>query len=380
VITLLDSDVAGDLRTTVRKVLADRAPWQSVLARMDTSDPYDVPLWRTLASGIGCAALPTLPEAGWREAAVVAEELGRAAAPIPHLGGAMTTAALMSAPDPGLLDRVTTGTVIAAFTLPLSTPLARPASRSWSGDADAAPQPRSAGRQAAETPAAEVSAPGGRLSGTVTSVVDALVADVLVVPTADGLWEVPASAATVTPVVSLDQTRPLADVRFDDAPARRLAAGEEATRAVAAALTAGCVVLAAEQLGVAEWCLETTVAYVKERHQFGRPVGSFQAVKHRLAQLWVQVTQARAVARYAAGCLATADPDTTVAAHLAQAHCGPLAVRAAEECVQLHGGIGFTWEHPAHLYLKRAKADAIALGTAAHHRDALARLQGLTAD
>jgi alkylation response protein AidB-like acyl-CoA dehydrogenase len=146
---------------------------------------------------------------------------------------------------------------------------------------------------------------------------------------------------------------------------------------VEAALTAGSVLLAAEQLGVAEWCLETTVAYVKERHQFGRPVGSFQAVKHRLAQLWVQVTQARAVARYAAGCLAAGDPDTTVAAHLAQAHCGPLAVRAAEECVQLHGGIGFTWEHPAHLYLKRAKTDAIALGTAAHHRASLARLQDL---
>jgi alkylation response protein AidB-like acyl-CoA dehydrogenase len=138
-------------------------------------------------------------------------------------------------------------------------------------------------------------------------------------------------------------------------------------------------VLASEQLGVATWCLESTVDYVKTRYQFARPVGSFQAVKHRLAQLWVDVTQARAVARYAAGCLADADPDTAVAASLAQAHCGPVAVRAAEECVQLHGGIGFTWEHPAHWYLKRAKASAIALGTAAQHRATLGPLVDLPA-
>jgi alkylation response protein AidB-like acyl-CoA dehydrogenase len=119
------------------------------------------------------------------------------------------------------------------------------------------------------------------------------------------------------------------------------------------------------------------VEYVKTRRQFGRPVGSFQAVKHRLAQLWVQVTQARAVARYAATCLADGSPDTAVAASLAQAHCSQVAVRAAEECVQLHGGIGFTWEHPAHLYLKRAKSDAIALGTPAHHREVLADLLDL---
>jgi alkylation response protein AidB-like acyl-CoA dehydrogenase len=373
-ITLLDSDVAEDLRATVRKVLADRAPWQSVLARIDTTDPYDVALWRTLAVDIGCAALPTLPEAGWREAAVVAEELGRAVAPVPHLGGALTTAALLACHETDLLDRVTTGSVIAAFALPLPT--------APGGHLAQAPAGR-AGHTAGATadpglrPPAEVRASGGRVTGTVTSVVDALAADVLVVPTADGLWEVPVAAASITPVISLDQTRPLADVHLDAAPARPLAAADDAARAVEAALTAGSVLLAAEQLGVAEWCLETTVAYVKERHQFGRPVGSFQAVKHRLAQLWVQVTQARAVARYAAGCLAAGDPDTTVAAHLAQAHCGPLAVRAAEECVQLHGGIGFTWEHPAHLYLKRAKTDAIALGTAAHHRASLARLQDL---
>ncbi|MEV6814556.1 acyl-CoA dehydrogenase family protein, partial [Micromonospora sp. NPDC051296] len=110
-----------------------------------------------------------------------------------------------------------------------------------------------------------------------------------------------------------------------------------------------------------------------------RPVGSFQAVKHRLADLWVEVTQARAVARHAADRLAAEDPETPLAAALAQAYCGPVAVRAAEVCVQLHGGLGFTWEHPAHLYLKRAKSGAIAFGTADRHRATLARLVDLPA-
>ena len=151
----------------------------------------------------------------------------------------------------------------------------------------------------------------------------------------------------------------------------------DAVTAVDAGLTAGAALLASEQLGVAEWCLDTTVAYLKERHQFARPIGSFQALKHRLADVWVDLTQVRAVARYAAACAADGDPDLPVAASLAQAFCSPAVVHAAEECVQLHGGIGFTWEHPAHLYLKRAKADAIGFGPADRHRAALAALVDL---
>jgi alkylation response protein AidB-like acyl-CoA dehydrogenase len=206
-------------------------------------------------------------------------------------------------------------------------------------------------------------------------VVDALHADVLLVPADDGLYAVDgASGVSRTPVVSLDLTRPLADVTVDAAGGRRIGSAD----AVTAALTAGAAILASEQLGVAEWCLTTTVEYVKQRHQFGRPVGSYQALKHRLADLWVDVTQARAAARYAAGCLTDGDPDLPVAVAVAQAHCSAVAVRAAEECVQMHGGIGFTWEHPAHLYLKRAKSQSLALGTADRHRAALAELVDLT--
>ena len=185
---------------------------------------------------------------------------------------------------------------------------------------------------------------------------------------------VDAAAASRAPVSSLDMTRPLCDVRVAAARGRLIAGSAQGDAAVRGALRLGAALLAAEQLGVAQWCLDTTVDYVRDRYQFGRPVGSFQAVKHRLADLWVAVTEARAVARYAA---TAPDDDTAVA--MAQAYCGPVAVRAAEECVQLHGGIGFTWEHPAHLYLKRAKSAAIAFGTAGAHRAALAELANLHA-
>ncbi len=356
--TLLYSDVEEELRDAVRKVLADRAPWQAVLARVETENPYDGALWRTLAVDVGCAGLP-VPEArggagaSYREAAVVAEELGRAVAPIPHLGTAMATAALLACDADDVLAKVASGDTVAVLALPLAT-------------APGAGLPGG------------VTAAGDALTGTVSSVADARAAVLLIVPTPDGLWAVPRQHARLNPVTSLDLTRPLADLAFDGAPGTRVADAQTAARAFGAALDTGAVLLASEQLGVAEWCLATTVEYVKNRYQFGRPVGSFQAVKHRLAQLWVAVTQARAAARYAAGCLAEGDPDLPVAAAVAQAHCGPVAVRAAEECVQLHGGIGFTWEHPAHLYLKRAKADAIALGTPARHREVLGDLLELS--
>ena len=217
-----------------------------------------------------------------------------------------------------------------------------------------------------------------------TGVADALTADVLLVP-ADGvpyaLYAVRAADAGLSkaPVVSLDMTRQLCDLSLEGASARRVAAGGDAAQAVVRALVAGAGVIASEQLGVAERCLEMTVAYVKERRQFARPVGSFQAIKHRLADLWVAVIQARAAARYAAACLAPGDQDAALAVALAKATCSEVAVKAAQETIQLHGGIGFTWEHPAHLYLKRAKADSIALGTADAHRATVAKLAGLPA-
>jgi alkylation response protein AidB-like acyl-CoA dehydrogenase len=223
-----------------------------------------------------------------------------------------------------------------------------------------------------------------RLRGTIRSVADALPADVLLVPAQgvpNGLYLVEAAAAGVhlSPVTSLDMTRQLCDISLDGAPARSLAVGAAAAAAVEAGLVAGAVILAAEQLGLAQRCLDMTIAYVKERRQFARQIGSFQGLKHRLADLWATIAQARAASRYAAACLAAGDPDTPVALALAKSACCEASVTAAQECVQMHGGIGFTWEHPAHLYLKRAKAASVAFGTPGAHRAALADLVNLPA-
>jgi alkylation response protein AidB-like acyl-CoA dehydrogenase len=223
-----------------------------------------------------------------------------------------------------------------------------------------------------------------KLRGMVKAVADALPAGALLVPAEgvpNGLYLVDAIAPGVHrgPVVSLDMTRQLCDISLDDAEARQIAVGRAAEAAVGAGLTAGAAVLAAEQLGLAQRCLDLTVAYVKERRQFARPVGSFQALKHRLADLWTTITLARAASRYAAACLADGDPDAPVAVALAKSACCEAAVLAAEEMVQMHGGIGFTWEHPAHLYLKRAKAASVSFGTPGAHLAALAALVDLPA-
>jgi alkylation response protein AidB-like acyl-CoA dehydrogenase len=371
-VNLLYDDAENDLRAAVRKLFEDRCDWSEVLARTETGQTYDAGLWRALATDIGCAGL-LVPEAqggagaSYREMAVVAEEAGRAVAPVPYLGSAVAaTAALLSAGDAELLAGCAAGDVTAGFAVPFGTAPGE--------------TPR---------PTVQVGPPGSgdedgvcRLAGTVRGVADALPADVLLVP-ADGvpygLYAVRAADLAVAPVVSLDMTRQLADLTLEAAPARRVASGQAAERAVAAALAAGAAMLASELLGAADRCLELTVGYLKDRRQFGRPVGSFQALKHRAADVWVAVTQARAAARYAADCLAAADADAAVAVALAKAACSDAATLAAQECVQLHGGIGFTWEHQAHLYLKRAKSSATGYGTADRHRQLLAGLVDLAA-
>jgi alkylation response protein AidB-like acyl-CoA dehydrogenase len=176
-------------------------------------------------------------------------------------------------------------------------------------------------------------------------------------------------------VTSLDMTRPLADVRLAGAPSRVVA--DDAAGPLRGCLLTGAALLAAEQVGIAAWCLEATVAHLRERRQFGRVVGGFQALKHRLADLYAEVEGATAAARYAVAALVAGDPDGAVAVVVAQSYCADVAVHAAEEAVQLHGGLGMTWEHPAHLHLKRAKADQLLLGTPEAHRARLAHLVDL---
>ncbi len=363
---LLYSETEEELRTAVRSLLAARCAPAAVLTRIEGGSPHDPDLWRVLAADIGTAGL-LVPEklggqgAGHREAAVVLEELGRAAAPVPYLTSAVLSTEILlgceSAESADLLRELAAGRRICVPALPLTL-------------APGAPLP---------APVRDSGA--GSLSGSVSSVADAVCADVLLVLADTGLYAVPADAAGVsrTPLVALDLTRPLAGVTLDGVTGTRLADPATARAAIAGALLSGAGLLASEQLGTAEWCLTETVAYLRTRHQFNRPLGSFQAIKHRLARLWLDVASARAAARAAADALATGAADAPLTVAVAQAYCSGVAVRAAEECVQLHGGIGMTWEHPAHLHLKRAKADSLALGTAGHHRGLVADFAELPA-
>jgi len=427
-VDLLYSDTERSLASALDDILAARSGPEGVIARTEQPETYDVALWKALASDIGIGGL-LVPEAlggagaSYRELAAAAERFGAFVAPVPYLGSAVVatavalaaakaavaasaadsaaTAALAASGASGaarlfatrrqaaaaqgtggstagaaadLLRRLAGGTVTAALAVPVTTaPALSPSGRDAALDATVRLSGARQGDAAAGT---------FRLRGTVTSVADALPADVLLVPAEgvpNGLYLVEATAPGVhrAPVTSLDMTRQLCDISLDGAPARQVAVGDDAHAAVRAGLLAGAAVLAAEQLGVAQRCLDMTVAYAKERRQFARQIGSFQALKHRLADLWAAIAQARAASRYAAACLASDDPDTPVAVALAKSACCEAAVTAAQECVQMHGGIGFTWEHPAHLYLKRAKAASLAFGTPGAHRAALAGLANL---
>src|SRR5271165_2208838 len=264
---LLYSDTEEALRDSVRRLFADRCPPESVMSVYDPA-PHDFSnVWHTLAADLGMAGL-LVPEqlggagASAREAAVVMEEIGRAVAPVPFLSSAvLATVALLEAAGTEATETVkglAAGSLTAALVVPLSTaPDDAVGGVAWSGDG---------------------------LTGRVTSVAGAGEADVLVVPATgpDGLElhtvSRDAAGVDVSPVLSLDMTRPLGNIEFSSAASSRVGAAEAAVRA---ALETGAALLASEQLGIAQWCFDTTLAYAKQRKQFGRAIGSYQAIKHR---------------------------------------------------------------------------------------------------
>ncbi|OMQ25308.1 MULTISPECIES: acyl-CoA dehydrogenase family protein [Rhodococcus] len=351
--SLLYSEIEEEVREGVRNVLEKRSSWPAALERTEADSTVDTDLWQALAVDVGLVGL-AVPEsvggggASWREVAVVLEELGRKSSAVPFLGHAVTATALLAkVRDRDLLERAVSGEVNVAVSVPAN-------SLPWC------------------LPKLNITIENGKVSGSVRSVSDATVAQILLVLVGGDLYAVDASAASISPVLSLDMTRQLVDIEFASTPATLVAT--QASTALREALVLSSALLASEQLGLAEEALEITVEYLKERRQFGRVLGSYQALKHRLADLWVEITNARAVARYAAACAAEDSDDLEIAAALAHSLCSRVAVRAAEECVQMHGGIGFTWEHPAHLLLKRAKSSALMFGGADHHRERLGSL------
>ncbi len=210
--------------------------------------------------------------------------------------------------------------------------------------------------------------------------VDAGAADELLVAArgADGvaLYAVDASASSVhrSPLATLDLTRPQAGVELAGAPGRLVAGADEAERVIEHALQVGSALLAVEQVGAGQHLLDLSVEYAKSRLQFGRQIGSFQAIKHKLADLLVDLEHARSSAYHAVWALSDGSDDPALAVSIAQATASAALSRIAADTIQVHGGIGFTWEHQAHLYFKRATTDAALLGSAEQHRSRVAEL------
>ncbi len=314
-------------------------------------------LWSQLASELGWCALIVPEDCGGMglgavELALVLEQCGRRLLPAPFFSTAVGSAVLLALGDDGaqaeLLGRIAAGDC----RLALCTALHQPPTLTVTAD--------------------------GHLNGRIDAVPDALVADVLLVPArgAQGtlLFRVDASAAGVTrtPLDGWDLSRRLASVEFSDASAS--AVGPLAGGALAHALALCRLCLAAEQLGQAQQCLDLTVAYVSERKQFGRPVGSFQAVKHRCAELMVDIESLRSAVYGAAALAASGAPEAELAVECAMARslARDTALRCAGEAIQLHGGVGFTWEYDPQLYFKRARAAAHWFGTAPQMRAEIA--------
>lgn len=329
--------------------------------------------WAPLAGQIGVAGLAVPEEYGGAgcgalETHAVLTELGAALSPVPFLGSAvLATGALLASGDreacARLLPELADGAAIAA--------LAWAEHGSW--------DPAATRAEATSGPTGD----GWRISGTKEHVLDGATADVLLVTARTGsgvsLFEVdPQGAGTRRePSVPMDQTRALARLDLDRAEARPVGTPGDGERVLRQVLDLACTALAAEQVGAAQRCLDLTVGYASERVQFGRPIGSFQAVKHRLADAYVQVESARSAALGAAFSAARGSPDLTRHAAVAKSACSEAFSSVAAETVQLHGGIGITWEHDAHRFFKRAHGSAQLFGTPAWHRARLCAELGL---
>ncbi|WP_020660551.1 acyl-CoA dehydrogenase family protein [Amycolatopsis benzoatilytica] len=347
------SDEQRELAAAVRGLVKRRAAVLGLRGAIDSPAGYDTELWTALCEQIGVAAL-SIPEeyggAGFSlfETQVVLEALGESLTPTPLLGsGVLAAQALLAADAPELLPGIAAGEVVAL---------------AW---ADRSGRHRTDGSEVVAS-----QADGWVLDGAATLILDgAQAAHLLVIAMLDGspaLFQTETIAET-TP--ALDPTLRFARAEFRATPARLLAAdfGPALPRLHAIAAIA-CTAL---QVGGAQSCLDRTVAHLKEREQFGRPLGSFQALKHRVADLLVQVETARSIS-WAAGFAASNGDDPARQAAYAKSWCGDAFTAVAAETVQLHGGIAITWEHDVQLYFKRAHALAQLFGDAREHRARLA--------
>ena len=351
----------AQLRSAVRKFSSDHFGEQPARTLMESEPRFDRKIWQRLGSELGVLGL-SVPEsdggAGGSlvDQAIAVEELGAALATGPLFGTVYLAIPALVAAEPSaardeLLAALVEGTRTAAFAVP---------DRAGSFD-----------------PGAVTVTGTDTLTGRIERVVDGDADELLVAATGPGgvaLYAVASDGVRRDPLVTLDLTRPQCTITLTEAPARLIAGPGEAVRVITHALQAGSALLAAEQVGAAQHLLDLSVEYAKSRLQFGRPIGSFQAVKHRLAEGLVDLEHARSTAYHAAWALTDGSDDPALAVSIAQALASAAFSRIATDTIQVHGGIGFTWEHQAHLYFKRASTDAALLGGAEAHRDRVAAL------
>jgi alkylation response protein AidB-like acyl-CoA dehydrogenase len=346
-----------ELRSMVRKLFSSSS----------TNAPKET--WTQLAElGLIGLAVPTDhggSGGGLIDLGIVMEEAGRSLSPAPLLSNAvLAPAAVLAADDDALNDEVLPALADGSLTAGIAL--------------------NAHGRiESQETVTVTKDRGGCRLEGTAPLVLDGATADVLVLPVSTGagsevfLAEAGAAGVTRGCHENLDASRAIGHVALRDVPARRLGEAGSGSAILARLTDVSAAMIAAEAVGGAARTLDLTVEYASTRHQFGRPIGSFQAVKHMCADMLLQLEAARSAAYYALWAVETGAPDQTLAATIAKTYASDAFHSCAARCVQVHGGIGFTWEHPAHRYLKRAKADQLMFGNSAWHLEQVARSVGI---
>ncbi|MHB8438946.1 MAG: acyl-CoA dehydrogenase family protein [Acidimicrobiales bacterium] len=366
------SEEQEELRRAVRRFLDDKSPMTEVRRLMETEEGFDRGVWEQMANQLGLQALHIPEEFGgagftYVELIVVLEEMGASLLCAPYFSSvALGANALLCSGDDSAkkdyLPGIAAGETIA--TLALSEDTGR-----WDLDGI--------------TLAAEGSGSNWTLNGHKMFVLDGHSADLLIVAARSakgvGLFAVESGAGglTRTPLATMDQTRKQARIEFSGTPARLIGEDGGAGPALTRTLDLAAVALAAEQVGGAQKCLDMSVEYAKTRIQFGRPIGSFQAIKHKCADMLLEVESAKSAAYYAGWAAAEDSDELPVVASLAKSYCSEAYFHAAAENIQIHGGIGFTWEHDAHLYFKRAKSSELLFGDPTYHRELLAQRIGI---
>ena len=366
------SEEQEELRKTVRSFLDQKSPETEVRRLMETDEGYDPAVWKQMGEQLGLQGLIVPEEFGgsgysYVELGVVLEEMGRALLCAPYFSTVVLAgnALLHSGDDaakkdylPGIASGETIATL--AFTEP---------SGKWD--------------EAGITMEAMKKGDGWVLNGTKSFVLDGATASLILVAARTGKGvslfgvEGDASGLTRTALSTMDQTRKQAKLEFNGTPARLIGTEGDGWKTLSTVLDLAAVALAAEQVGGAQKVLDMSVEYAKVRIQFGRPIGSFQAIKHKCADMLLEVESAKSAAYYAGWAAAEDSDELPVVASLAKSYCSEAYFHAAAENIQIHGGIGFTWEHDAHLYYKRAKSSELLFGDPTYPRELLAQRIGI---